>query len=303
MDRLQELQTFIAVADHGGFSAAARATGQSPPAVTRAIAALERRLGIAVFVRTTRRVRLTDGGARFLEDARRILADLRDAEDLAAGAAARPTGRLRVTAPVLFGQKFVAPVLADLLDHHSTLSVETVFVDRVVNLVEEGFDIAIRIGPLPDSGLIARRIGSVRRVVFATHDYISRNGAPERPEEIPEFDVVIVAETDAAPTWSFTIDGKSIDVTPRARFRVNTNQTALDWVTAGRGLSRLLSYQIAEALSDGVVVPLLQDFAPPPLPIHIVHAEGRAASAKIRAAVDLLAARIGGRLGGGTLEA
>lgn len=296
MNRFSELHAFIAVADNGGFSAAARATGQSPPAVTRAIAALERRLGAPVFVRTTRRVRLTDSGARFLEDARRILSDLQDAEDLAAGAAARPTGRLRVTAPVLFGQKFVAPVLAELLDAYPALSVETVFVDRVVNLIEEGFDIAIRIGPLPDSGLIARRVGSVRRIVFAAPDYIAQNGAPERPEDLANFDAVVVAETDATPTWTFPIGGRPVAIKPRARLRVNTNQTALDWVIAGRGLSRLLSYQVTDAILDGTVEPLLQDFAPPPLPIHIVHAEGRAASAKIRAAVDLLTARIGPRV-------
>jgi DNA-binding transcriptional LysR family regulator len=200
MDRFQELQTFVAVADHGGFAAAARATGRSPPAVTRMIADLERRLGTPVFTRTTRTVRLTDGGARFLADARRILADLRDAENVAAGAAARPTGTLRVTAPVLFGQKFAAPVLAELVAAHSALTVETVFVDRVVNLVEEGFDLAIRIGPLPDSGLIARRVGSVRRVVCAA-PASSWSGMARRPgpRTFRTFPTIAVTETDAAP--------------------------------------------------------------------------------------------------------
>jgi DNA-binding transcriptional LysR family regulator len=293
LDRFQELQTFVAVADHGGFAAAARATGRSPPAVTRMIADLERRLGTPVFTRTTRTVRLTDGGARFLADARRILADLRDAENVAAGAAARPTGTLRVTAPVLFGQKFVAPVLAELVAAHSALTVETVFVDRVVNLVEEGFDLAIRIGPLPDSGLIARRVGSVRRVVCAAPAFLERHGAPDRPEDISHFPTIAVTDTDAAPGWAFQVDGKPLIVHPKARLRVNTNQTALDLVRAGHGLSRLMSYQIAESLADETLVSVLERFAPPALPIHLVHAEGRAASAKIRTAMDTLAARIG----------
>ena len=178
MDRFRELTTFVAVAESGAFNAAARTLNMSPPAVTRLINSLEERIGARLFTRTTRQVALTEAGHRYLSDAERKLADLEEAEDSAAGAHQSPRGILRVTAPVMFGQLHIAPILRDYLDAYPAVSAITLFVDRVVNLIDEGLDIAVRIGDLPDSSLSAVRVGTVRRMTVAAPQYIAKHGAP-----------------------------------------------------------------------------------------------------------------------------
>lgn len=292
MDRFQAMQVFVAVADTAGFAPAARKLQMSPPAVTRAIAALEERLGIRLFHRTTRQVRLTEAGIRFLEDCRRILADLSEAEDSATGAHQAPRGRLSITASMRFGYMYVAPLLLEFLERYPEVSVQTLFVDRVVNLLEEGLDVAVRIGPLPDSSLTAIRVGTVRRVVCGSPAYLEARGIPWIPEALTDHDIVLFSSLSPRPEWHFRGPEGEVKVQFPTRLMVNTADVAIAAAVAGRGLTRVLSYMIAPELTDGRLQVVLSDYEPAPLPIHVVYHEGRKAAARVRAFVDFIVARL-----------
>lgn len=292
MDRLRALEIFIKVAETGGFAAAARSLSMSPPSVTRIVSSLEEHLGTALFVRTTRSVGLTEAGTRFLQDATRIVADIAEAEEAAIGAHIEPRGALRITAPVLFGGMFVTPILGDFLDQYRHVTADAVYVDRIVNMIDEGHDIAIRIGELSDSSLMATRVGTVRLMVFAAPEYLSRHGTPDHPGALDEHKLILPLPLGSSPSWSFQKDGKTIAVRPSARLRLNTNDAVRDQVARGWGISRLRSYQIAPLLAAGAVVPVLEEFEPPPQPIHVIHQEGRLASAKVRSFVDFIVDRL-----------
>ena len=292
MDRFHSIQVFVKVAECGGFAAAARDLAISPPAATRAVAMLEDRLGTRLFVRTTRSVRLTESGERFLQDGRRILLELEEAEEAAVGAHAAPRGELNITGPVLFGRMFVTPILGDFLDLYPLVRARTLFVDRVVNLMDEGLDVAIRIGDLPDSSLIAVRAGTVRRVMFASPGYIKKHGLPQRPEELSSHRLIQSLAMEASPEWPFQESGTPFSVRAEPRLRMNTNDAVIELAVRGWGLSRLLSYQIAPYLADGRLQTVLSEFELPPLPIHVVHQEGRMVSAKVRSFVDFMVERL-----------
>jgi DNA-binding transcriptional LysR family regulator len=292
MDRFQAMQVFVAVADSGGFAPAARTLAMSPPAVTRAIASLEERIGTRLFRRTTRSVQLTESGERFLRDSRRILTDLEEAEEAAVGSHSAPRGALKITAPVLFGRLFVTPILTDFLDRYPLVDAQTLFVDRVVNLMDEGLDVAIRIGHLPDSSLTAVRVGSVRLVTFGAPAYLREHGRPRRPEDLAGHRLVQSRALGDGRTWPYHEDGRTIAVPVAPRLQMNTNDAVIEAVSRGWGLARLLSYQVARDVRDGYLQTILDDFEPPPLPIHIVHQEGRLVSAKLRAFVDFMAERL-----------
>lgn len=292
MDRFQTIRVFVTVAERGGFAPAARSLAMSPPAVTRAVSALERRIGTRLLVRTTRSVRLTESGERFLRDARRILADLEEAEAAAVGAHAEPRGVLRVTAPVLFGRQFVAPILGDFLDRHPHLTAETLFVDRNVSLMDEGLDVAVRIGELPASSLIARRAGSVRRVVVAAPGYLDAHGRPRHPSDLADHRLIESIAVGAAPEWSFREQGRPIAIRVTPRLRMNTNDAVIELAARGWGLSRLLSYQVAPLVADGRLEIVLADYELPPAPIHVLHQEGHMVSAKVHAFVDFAVDRL-----------
>lgn len=292
MDRLRALEIFIKVAETGGFATAARALSMSPPSVTRIVSALEQHLGTALFVRTTRSVRLTEPGTRFLQDATRIVADLAEAEEAAVGAHIEPRGALRITAPVLFGGMFVTPVLGAFLDHYQHVTAEAVFVDRVVNMIDEGHDVAIRIGELADSSLMATRVGTVRLMVFASPAYLARHGAPAHPDDLTGHNLILPAPLGSSSNWHFQKDDETLTVRPSTRLKINTNDAIRDQVARGWGVSRLRSYQIAPQLASGEVVPVLEEFEPPPQPIHVIHQEGRLASAKVRSFVDFIVDRL-----------
>jgi DNA-binding transcriptional LysR family regulator len=292
MDRFQALQIFVKVAELGGFAAASRDLGLSPPGVTRAIAGLEERMGARLFVRTTRSVRLTETGTRFLDDAKRILTDMAEAEEAAVGSHAAPRGELRITAPVLFGRLYVTPILGDYLDQYPHVNAETMFVDRVVNMMDEGLDVAIRIGDLPDSSLSAIRVGSVRRVMFAAPDYLARHGTPQRPHDLTAHRLIHSLAIGAGGDWSFRDKGKPLSVKIDQRLRMNTNDAVIELALRGWGLSRLMSYQVAAHLSDGQLQTVLEDFEVVPLPIHVLHGQGRRVSAKIRSFVDYMVERL-----------
>lgn len=292
MDRFRSIQVFVRVADRGGFAAAARALAMSPPAVTRAVSALEDRIGTRLFHRTTRSVRLTESGARFLLDCRQILLDLEEAEDAAVGAHAAPRGELRITAPVLFGRLFVTPILGDFLDRYPLVNCRTLFIDRSVNLMDEGIDVAIRIGNLPDSSLIAVRAGTVRRIVFAAPQYLEKHGRPEHPADLAGHRLIQSVAVERVPEWRFQDEGRALAVRIEPRLRMNTNDAVIELVARGWGISRLLSYQIAPYLAAGRLLTILDDYESPPLPIHVVHQEGRMVSTKVRTFVDYMVDRL-----------
>lgn len=296
MDKFRAIQVFITVADKRGFAAAARSLNMSPPAVTRAVSMLEEDLGTPLFARTTRSVRLTENGQRFLEDARRILLDLEEAQDAAVGSHATPRGELHVTAPVLFGRMYVTPILGDFLDLHPQLSARTLFVDRIVNMVDEGQDVAIRIGALPDSSLVAVRCGTVRQMMVASPDYIARHGLPTLPEGLANHQIIQATGTNPGSDWKFQHNGKPISVRLAPRVRMNTNDAAIELTLRGGGVSRLLSYQVAPYLADGRLQPVLEAFEMPPQPVHVVHQEGRLVSAKVRAFVDFMVQHLRAKL-------
>lgn len=282
MDRLQAMNVFVAVADAGGFAGAARCLAMSPPAVTRAIAALETAIGSRLLIRTTRHVRLTDAGGRYLDDCRRILAAIGEAEASAAGSHARPTGVLTVTAPILFGRLHVLPALTGFLAAHPDVEGRALFLDRFVHLVEEGVDVAVRIGDLADSGLVAIRCGAVRRVVVGAPAYLADQGRPESPADLGRHRVVGLSHAGSS-TWQF---GSKVSVPVRPRLSCNVNEAAIAAAADGWGLTQVLSYQVAEAVADGRLEVVLDRFEVEPLPIHVVHVEGSSASAKVRAFVD-----------------
>lgn len=288
MDRFTELQVYVAVAEAESFAAGARKLGISPPMATRAVADLEARLGIKLLNRTTRFVRMTDAGKRYLDDARRLLAELIEADEAAAGINGEPSGLLGITAPVLFGKAYVLPGVLDYLNRYPRMEVNALFLDRVVNLLEEGLDVGIRIGELADSSLNAVAVGTVARVICASPDYIARTGAPQKPADLREHTTILANGLNASPEWKFA--NTNVHLKPRLSFA--TNDAALEAALAGFGITRLLSYQVAPYVADGRLVPLLLEEEQKRLPIHILYREGRYASAKIRTFVDLMAARL-----------
>lgn len=287
MDRLHLMTVFVAVAEEESFAAGARRLGMSPPAVTRAISALEDRLGVKLLNRTTRYVRVTDAGSRYLEDCRRIIQESDEADEAAAGINAEPRGHLAVTAPLMFGRLFVIPGIVEYLQRYPDMEVSAVFLDRVVNLLEEGFDVGIRIGELPDSSMRAIRVGRVRRVLCASPGYLSEQGMPLKPTEIIHHKIVAASGVSPVMDWKFAPD---ITVRVKPRLTVSSNDAAIEAVLEGMGITRLLSYQIETYLASGQLQTLLSEYEPPPLPIHVIHREGRYASAKVRTFVDLMVA-------------
>lgn len=291
MDRLQAMQVFVKVADAGGFAEAARQLNMSASVVTRAIASLEEAIGTRLLTRTTRSVKLTEAGGRYLEDCRRILMDIQETEAAAAGSYATPTGTLTVTASVLFGQIYVLPILTEYLQLYPNVVGRALFLDRITNIIDEGIDVAIRIGHLTDSSYSAIRVGSVRRVICGAPDYFEDNGVPNAPGDLTGHRIIGVTSAWTSLDWHFGREGGlSVRVSPR--LFCNTNEAAINAAISGWGLTRVLSYQVAPALADGKLRTVLSEFEEDPLPIHVVHPEGRRASAKVRAFVDLAVARL-----------
>jgi len=288
MDRIDAMQAFVTVADLQGFAPAARKLGLSPSAVTRLIAALEEHLGARLLQRTTRQVTLTDVGSRYLERARRILADVEEAEDAVEGERIRPGGRLVISAPVGFGRLHVSPVVSAYLKRYPEVGTDLRLSDRVINLVEEGVDLAVRIGHLPDSTLVARHVGEMRRIVVAAPEYLKAHGEPKRPAEISAHDTIQFGAMTAAPDWRFVEGNSEIRVSPTPRFATNSADAALQHAEAGGGLTRVLAYQAAASLKAGRLKIVLAKFEQPPLPIHIVYPTSRLLSAKVRTFIDLV---------------
>lgn len=292
MDRFEAMRVFAAVAELQGFAPAARRLRLSAPAVTRAVATLEDRLGARLLHRTTRVVRLTEAGMRYLADCKRILAEVEEAEAAAAGSHAEPRGQLVITAPLMFGRLHVAPIVLDFLKRHPDVVARTLYLDRVVDLVEEGIDAAVRIGPLPDSSLTAIRVGSMRRIVCASPAYLRARGIPRSPADLAGHDAIVFSGVALPRGWSFEVDGRRQAASPRVRLEVNSAEAAIDAAAAGQGVTRVLYYQAARALRAGRLRVILDGFEPPPSPVHVVHVEGRRVAARVRAFVDFAVRRL-----------
>ncbi|MGD9828906.1 MAG: LysR family transcriptional regulator [Hyphomicrobiaceae bacterium] len=296
MDRLLEMEVFVAVVDAGSFAGAARRLNMSPPAVTRAVSSLEARLGARLVSRTTRSLSLTEAGQRFLASARRLLAGLEAAEQEVSGGTTTPSGHLAVTASVTFGRIALARTLGDFLAAHPAITASLMLVDRVVNLVEEGLDVGVRIGELPDSSIIARRIGEVRRVVVASPAYLARRGEPRDLQDLKAHSLVGFSGLMPQRGLVLMDKGKRVHVTAPPLLEVNDASAALLAAEAGHGITSLYCYMAGESIRAGRLQPLLQPHWPAASPVHIVYPDSRLLAAKVRAFVDWMAPRLSAEL-------
>ena len=286
MDRLEMLRTFVAVADHESFAEAARRLRISPTAASRAVATLEQSLGRPLLRRTTRSVRLTEEGALYLEHCRSALTELDDAALALRGDGATPGGRLVIAAPVTFGRLHILPLVTDLLATHPALNVELTLIDRIVRLVDEGVDVAVRIGDLSDSSLHALKVAEVRRVLVASPAYLESRGTPGNVPALHGHALVSFTELDRAHEWRFGPTGKvAIRIEPR--LTVNTADAAITAAVAGAGITRVLSYQAIDAIRSGALVTVLDGLSPPPIPVHLVYQANRRASVNVRAFIEI----------------
>lgn len=292
MDQLHLMKVYVAVAEAEGFAPAARRLKLSPPAVTRAIATLEAQLKVRLLNRTTRHVRMTEAGERYLADSRRILWDVQTANDAAAGINATPKGHLSVTAPVLFGRMFVLPGIVEYLNQFPETKVDALFYDRVVNMMEEGIDVGVRIGELSDSSMQALRVGAIRMVLCASPEYLKNSGVPQSPRELIQHTLLASSAGDLGKDWKFYHGGREQVVRINPRMTVSTNDAAIEAAKSGLGITRLLSYQVAEALRFGELEIVLGNYEGPAKPVHIVHREDRFSSSKVRAFIDLMAEKL-----------
>ena len=286
MGRLEGMQIFVAVAEAQAFSAAAKRLGLSPPVVTRAVAALEEQLGVRLLQRTTRIVRLTDAGARYLVDCRRLLTEIADAEESLSGERKELRGQLAITASVMFGRSFVAPLLLDFLALHPKVSARALLADRVLDLIEEGLDVGVRIARLTDASLTAIRVGAVRSVVVASPAYLKKQGTPRAPADLADHPAIVFSEDRSAPAWVFEHGKQRLSARARTRLVVNNSEVGIAAAIAGAGITRALSYMVAAPIKSGELRVILRDFEPDPIPIHVIHREGRNAVARVRAFVD-----------------
>jgi DNA-binding transcriptional LysR family regulator len=292
MDRIQEMTIFVAVAEHASFAAVARHFAVSTATVTRAVAQLELRLGTLLVVRTTRQLRLTESGLRFAADCRRLLADLNDAESSAAGIHATPSGLLTVTAPQVFGDLHVTPIFARYLALYPEVEIRGLLMDRVASMLDEGIDVSVRIGELPDSSLTAIPVGSVRRMVCASPAYLAAHSCPEHPHELIERSTITALVAERGPEWPFNIDGQRQMVKVRSRLSLTSFPASIHAALDGWGLTQVPSYQIRAHLAAGRLCAVLESFELPVLPVHVLYVEGRKRSSKVRSFVDFCVAQL-----------
>ena len=286
----------VTAADAGSLSAASRRLGRPLTTVSRRISALEAHLGTRLLNRSSRRLTLTDAGRSYVAACKRILDDVKEAERAAIGEYSAPRGELTVTAPIVFGRLHVLPVVTEFLKAYPEIDIRMVLADRVVNLVEDHVDLAVRIGDLPDSGLVATRVGAIRRVVCASPAYFSLRGTPRRPGELGAHDCVSFEGLMVPEAWTFAIGRSLASVPIHSRLVVNTAEAAVDAAIAGVGIARVLSYQIAAAMRAGTLAIALREFEPAPWPISLVYGGGRPVPLKLRAFLDFAAPRLKARL-------
>jgi DNA-binding transcriptional LysR family regulator len=287
MNRLDAMTAFVVVSELRSFSSAARRLGVSAAAVTRLIAALEEHLGILLLHRTTRTVTLTDAGARYLGRAQHILADLKEAEDAARAERSTPSGRLVIAAPSLFGRREVAPLMHAFLEKYSNVVGELLLADRLVNLIEEGVDAAVRIGVLLDSSLQVRRLGETRRVVVGAPSYFAKKKKPRTPQALSSHTMIQFTSLSPTPEWRFFNDGEEARISFVPTFVTNSADAAIGHAERGGGLVMVPAYQVVDAVKEGRLSIVLSKYEPPALPIQVVYPSTRLLSANVRAFIDL----------------
>lgn len=286
MDRFQEMKVLLAVTEAESLAGGARLMGISAPGATRAIAALEARLGTVLLARNTRSLRLTEAGRRYVEDCRRILLELEEAEELAAGSAVQARGNLTVTAPVMFGEQFLMPLVKGYLDAHPEVSINALLVDRMVNMADEAVDVAVRIGQLPEAGVHALKVGEIRPVVCASPAFLDKVGRPAAPVDLSGAQAVVSSASPLLANWQFNGPDGRVTLTPVPRLTVSSNQAAINAASLGWGFTRVLSYQVAQAVARGELEIVLDRFCSQRLPVHIIYPSGRVITAKVRTFVD-----------------
>ena len=286
MDRLHLMTVFVAVVENEGFASAARKLRLSPPAVSRAVSELETRLGVKLLHRTTRHLQITDAGQRYYKDAKQIVALSEEADDAVRGRNATPRGMVRITASVLFGRLYVMDGIISYLKNYPEMQVDALFVDRVVNMLEEGVDVAIRIGELQDSSYKAIKVGAIRRVLCASTAYLKEYGYPKKPEDLSNHKIILARGLSPSNELKFIDKGKASSVRVDPFLAVSDNFSAEKAVLADMGISRFLSYQVAESLESGALKIILSDYEHPPVPVHVVHREGRYSSARTKYMID-----------------
>ncbi|MBW8909221.1 MAG: LysR family transcriptional regulator [Mesorhizobium sp.] len=296
MDRLHAMSLFVATVEAGSLSAAARRAGMPLATVSRRLSELEKHLKTRLLNRSTRRLSLTDAGQSYLAACRRILDDVGEAERAAAGEYLNPTGELVITAPVVFGRLHVLPVVTDFLAAYPEVDIRLTLSDRLTQLVEEHIDLALRIGELPVSAMVAMRVGSIRRIVCANPAYLAGRGVPARPQDLAGHDCVTFEGLASPATWNFGAGKSEIVVPVRSRLQVNTAEAAIDAAIAGLGLTRVLSYQADASVRAGALQVVLEPFEPPPWPVSLVHAGQGRLPVKLRAFLDFAAPRLKERL-------
>lgn len=293
MDRLDAMKVFVLAVDEGSLAAAGRKLGRSPAAVSRAIAFLEERVGAELLHRTTRSIKLSEDGERYVEVCRRVLTELEEAENIATGARAAPRGLLTITAPVVSGEMVLRPILDAFLDAYPTVSAKLLLFDRSVNLIEEGVDVALRIGPLADSAMIAMRVGEISRVVVAAPRYLKQHPRIVDPGDLAKHQIVAMAHLPNS--WTFAPQAgssapRTVQFTPR--LIVNSTYAAVASAVAGRGVARMYSYQVAEPLERGDLEIVLADQEDPQMPAHLICPQGRLSVPKVRAFTDFAVPRL-----------
>ncbi len=292
MDRFEAMRTLVAAVDGGSLSAASRALNMPLPTVSRRVSDLEAYLGAQLLVRTSRKLLLTEAGENFVATARRLLDDLSEAERMASGEYRAPRGELLVTAPILFGKLHVAPIVHAFLAAYPDVTVRLVLTDQLIDLVESHVDVAVRIGHLPDSDLVALRLGQIRLLVCASPDYLARRGEPARPGDIDGHDCIAFEGLQLDRRWLFGTGAGAHAITVRPKFSVNTADAVIEAAIAGLGLAQVLSYQPARAIRSGQLKSILVDHAPPPMPVQLVYRSQRIQPLKYRAFLDFVTPRL-----------
>ncbi|MER8749235.1 LysR family transcriptional regulator [Mesorhizobium sp. M1050] len=296
MDRLEAMSLFVATVEAGSLSAAARRSGVPLATVSRKVSDLERHLQTRLLNRSTRRLTLTYAGDAYLAACRRILDEVGEAERVAGGEYSAPTGELIITAPIVFGRLHVLPVVTAFLAAYPQVDIRLTLGDAISHLAEEHIDLAIRIGRLPDSRMVATGLGSIRRVVCASPAYLSERGTPKTPRDIETHSCITFEGLSSLATWTFSVEKTDLPIQVRSRLRVNTAEAAIDAAIAGIGITRVLSYQIVAAVRSGALRAVLQDFEPQPWPVNLVHAGQGRLPVKLRAFLDFAAPRLRERL-------
>jgi DNA-binding transcriptional LysR family regulator len=297
MDKLKAMAAFVRIVETGSLTAAAQRLEVSLTAVVRSLAALERTLGVRLLNRSTRRLALTDEGREYYERCRRVLADVEEAESALSERRLTPSGRLAITAPVMFGRLHVVPVVNGFLAAHAQMRVELLLLDRVIDLLEEGIDLAIRIAPLPDSALVAVPLGRTARVLCASPDYLARHGTPAHPRELARHRAVRFTGLNDGSEWHFARGAESVRVAVPEVLACNQVDAGLDACAAGLGLGRFLAYQVRALEAEGRLQRVLTEWEPPLVQVNLVHTQSRLLSARIRAFMDWAVPRLRERLG------